>query len=102
VRTQPNVWVHIALACLALALCVLLGLAPVEVAVVVITIGLVLAAEAANTAIEALCDLISPDYHPLVRSAKDLAAAGVLVSAVAAVGVALALFLPRLIALFRV
>ena len=94
--TQPNAWVHIALAGLALGLSVLLRLSPAEIALVVLTIGLVLAAEAANTAVEAVCDLVSPGYHPLVRRAKDVAAAGVLIAALAAVGVAIVLFGPRL------
>lgn len=96
VWTQPNVWVHLALAALALALAVLLGLSPVELAVVVLTIGLVLAAEALNTAVEAVCDAVAPNYDPLIGRAKDVAAAAVLVTAFTAVGVAVVLFVPRL------
>ena len=97
VWTQPNTWVHVALAAAALALSVVLGLSATEIALVILTIGLVLAVEAVNTAIEAVCDLVSPGYHPLVKRAKDLSAAAVLLSALAAVGVALALFVPRLL-----
>jgi diacylglycerol kinase (ATP) len=97
VRTQPNAWVHLALAALALALAVALRLPASDLAVIVLTIGLVLTAEAVNTAIESVCDLVSPGYHPLVKKAKDLSAAAVLLSALAAVGVALALFVPRLL-----
>jgi diacylglycerol kinase len=49
-------------------------------AIVVLAIALVLAAELANTAIEAVVDLASPDDHPLAKRAKDVAAAGVLVA----------------------
>ena len=97
VRTQPNTWVHIALAAVALALSFLLALSPAEIALVILTIGLVLTAEAVNTAVESVCDLVSPGYHPLVKRAKDLSAAAVLISAAAALGVAAALFLPRLL-----
>jgi diacylglycerol kinase (ATP) len=97
VRTQPNAWVHVALAALALALSFVLALSAAEIALVLLTIGLVLTAEAINTAIEAVCDLVSPGYHPLVKRAKDLSAAAVLISAVAAIGVAVVLFLPRLL-----
>jgi diacylglycerol kinase (ATP) len=97
VRTQPNAWVHLALAALALALSVVLRLPPDEIATVILTIGLVLSAEAINTALESVCDLVSPGYHPLVKRAKDLSAAAVLLSAMAALGVAIALFLPRLL-----
>jgi diacylglycerol kinase len=97
VRGQPNVWVHLALAALALALAVLLHLSPAELAIVILTIGLVLTAEAVNTALESACDTISPTYHPLIRQAKDVAAAAVLLAALTALGVALALFLPALL-----
>jgi diacylglycerol kinase len=97
--TQPNTWVHVALAAVALALSFLLGLSPAEVGLVLLTIGLVLAVEAVNTAIEAVCDLVSPGYHPLVKQAKDVSAAAVLLAALAALGVALALFGPRLLTL---
>ena len=58
--------------------------------------GLVLVVEALNTCLETLCDLVSPTYHPLVKKCKDVSAAAVLISALAAVGVAALLFLPRL------
>ncbi len=44
--------------------------------------GLVLSAEALNTAVEYVVDLVSPEYHILAGKAKDVAAAGVLFSAV--------------------
>ncbi len=95
-RTTPNFWLHVAAAAFALALSILLGLAPSEIALVVLTIALVLAIEAFNTALEVLCDVATPEYHPLVKRAKDISAAAVLISAVAAVAVAGLLFLPRL------
>ncbi len=98
-RTQPNFGVHLLVAALALGLASWLGLPPSEVAAIVLAIGLVLAAEAFNTAIEDLCDATMPRPHPLVKSAKDAAAAGVLLAVMAAVVVGLALFGPRLLAL---
>jgi diacylglycerol kinase len=46
-----------------------------------------------------MCDLVSPEFHPLVKRAKDVSAAAVLIGAIAAVGVAVLLFGPRLLAL---
>ncbi len=98
---QRNMRIHLALGLAAALLGLGLGLAPVEWAVLALTIGLVLAAEAFNTAIEQAVDLASPARHPLAGAAKDAAAGGVLIAAVAAVAVALALFGPRLLALVR-
>jgi diacylglycerol kinase (ATP) len=99
VRTQPNFWVHVIAACLALALGLVLKLSPGELAVIVLTIAMVLVVESINTALETICDLVSPGHHPLVKRAKDVSAAAVLISALAAVAVAALLFVPRLAAL---
>ena len=62
----------------------LLRLSIANWAILVLAIALVVAAELANTAIEAVVDLASPDLHPLAKRAKDVAAAGVLVASVGA------------------
>jgi diacylglycerol kinase (ATP) len=46
-------------------------------------------AEALNTALEFLADVASPEFHPLVGKAKDVAAGGVLISAIGSVGIGL-------------
>jgi diacylglycerol kinase len=96
-RTQTNFRIHLVAAVLALAAGLALGLSPVELAVLVLTIALVLAAESLNSAVEALCDLVSPQYHPLIERAKDISAGAVLITAIASVIVAVLLFVPRLL-----
>jgi diacylglycerol kinase (ATP) len=76
-----------------------LRVTPSELAILAITIGLVLAAEAANTAVESAVDAVGPEYSLPGKHAKDAAAAAVLILAVTAVVVAAALFIPRLAAL---
>jgi diacylglycerol kinase (ATP) len=53
-------------------------------------------AEALNTAFEFLCDVASPEFHPLIQKAKDVAAAAVLLSAAGAVIIGLLVFVPHL------
>jgi len=72
------------------------GLSFLEWAGVVLAIMAVWMAEALNTALEFLADVVSPEFHPLIRHAKDVAAAAVLISAVGAVVVGLLVFGPRL------
>ena len=62
--------------------------------------ALVLSAEAMNTAVEFVVDLVSPHYHPLAGKAKDVAAAAVLLAAFGAVIIGLIIFLPKIEALF--
>ena len=63
-------------------------------------ISFVLVAEAFNTAIEALTDLASPNFHKLAKTAKDVGAGAVLLAAVTALVVGLIVFGPKVVALF--
>lgn len=63
---------------------------------VILCIGLVIAAELFNTAVETLVDLVSPQRHPMAGRVKDIAAGAVLVCAIAAAVVGLLIFVPYL------
>lgn len=67
--------------------------APLWWAIVLLSMGAVLAAELANTAIEHLADHLHPSEHPRIKAVKDCAAAAVLVASLTALGVAAALLL---------
>jgi len=60
----------------------------------VIAIMAVWTAEALNTAFEFLADVASPEFHPLVEKAKDVAAGAVLISAGGSVVIALLILGP--------
>lgn len=72
----------------------------IEWCLVAFAIGMVLAAEVFNTSIEALCNYLCKERDPMIGRIKDLAAAGVLISAIAAATIGVILFLPRIVALF--
>ncbi|WP_457629962.1 diacylglycerol kinase [Oceanithermus sp.] len=92
-RTQPNFRVETVIGLVALALAFWLGVDPVPILLLILA---VLSLELLNTAIEAVCDLASPEPHPLAKTAKDAAAAAVLLAAAVSVIVGLLLFLPPL------
>lgn len=98
-RTQRNTWIELAAAAVVLAAGVWLGIDPVEWAILGLTVFVILALEAVNSAIEAVVDLVSPDYHELARIAKDAAAGAMLFAVIGALIVAAAIFGPRLWAL---
>lgn len=98
-RTQPNFRVHLMAIVAVLTVALLVRAPAVELAILVLAIGLVMAIEAMNTAIEAVVDLASPDRHPLARIAKDTAAAAVLIAAIVAAMTGLLLLGPRMLAL---
>jgi diacylglycerol kinase len=97
VRTQRNMRVHLLAGAAAIVAGLIVRVSAADWACIVLGIGLVLTAETLNTVVEALADLCTDEYHPLAKIAKDAAAGAVLISSVAAVGVAVAVFLPRLL-----
>ncbi len=100
-RTQRNFRIHVAIATLGAILGVLLGLSWAEWAVFTAMVVLVLAAEMVNTMVESLVDLVTTEYHPLAKIAKDAAAGVVLLTAIGSVVVGLFIFLPKLLATIR-
>jgi diacylglycerol kinase (ATP) len=60
-----------------------------------LAIGLVLTAEALNTAIEKLVDLLHPERNKQAGLVKDLAAAGVLIASIISVIIAALVFVPK-------
>lgn len=84
-RTQRNTWIHAAASVAVVLLGLWLGLQTLEWAIIFVTITLVWMAEFLNTALEAVVDLASPQQHPLAKVGKDVGAAVVLLSALAAV-----------------
>jgi diacylglycerol kinase (ATP) len=99
-RTQPNSWIQAVIWVAVTVVGLLWRLTAAEWCAAVLAMAFVWVTEALNTAIEDVVDLASPERHPLAGRAKDVAAAAVLVSAVAAGIVGLVIFLPRLYALF--
>lgn len=95
-----NFKVQLGFAVAAVILGAVFRITPVEWLAVVICMAMVLGGECMNTAMEAIVDLASPDYHPLAKRAKDCAAGGVLICSIASLVVAAIVFLPRIIGLF--
>lgn len=96
-HSQPNARIHLLATLIVIVVAYLTKCSHTEWAILLLTIGYVFTAEAFNTALEFLTDLVSPQYHELAGKTKDVAAAGVLFSAIFAVGVAIFIFLPKII-----
>jgi diacylglycerol kinase len=94
--SQRNLRLHVAAAVLAVVLALYLRLSATEVILLVLTIAGVIVAEMLNTAVETIVDFTSPEFHPLAKIAKDVAAGAVLIMAVASLVVGYLLFFHRL------
>ena len=95
--SQPNARIHLLATVCAVGLGLLIGISRLEWCAVAVAIVIVWMAEALNTAFEFLCDVASPEFHPLVQKGKDVAAAAVLLSAAGAVAIGLLVFGPHLL-----
>jgi diacylglycerol kinase (ATP) len=99
--SQHNAWIHTAATLVVVVLGLILRISLGEWCWIIIAIVAVWTAEALNTALELLCDVASPDFHPLVEKAKDVAAGGVLISALGSMIVGGLIFVPHLWNAFR-
>ena len=96
IRTQQNAWVHALMSISIFWVGLWLGLSRIEWVLLILVIALVWAAEFFNTALEAVVDLATQEQHPLARVGKDVGAAAVLISAVAAIIVGILILGPPL------
>jgi len=95
-QTQHNARIHAGATLLAVVAGFFFGLSAAEWSALSLAICSVWITEALNTGIEFLADVASPEFHPLVKKCKDVAAAAVLIAAAGAVLVGLLLFGPHI------
>lgn len=94
---EHNAWIHCTAIVVVTAAGFLFGITRYEWIAVILCFASVLAAEALNTAIERLVDLVSPGPHPIAGDVKDVAAGAVLICAIAAAVVGGIIFIPYLL-----
>ncbi|MGM7635604.1 diacylglycerol kinase family protein [Bacillus sp. Hm123] len=97
---EPNFRFHMAAAVVAIGAGICLSLSNMEWVVVLFLVFGMFVLEIINTAIEKTVDLVTEEYHPLAKQAKDLAAGAVLLYALLSVIVGLILFVPKLMEIF--
>jgi len=96
VKREQNARIHLLATVFVIIAGVLIGLNRYEWMVICIVVGMVWSAEAFNTAVEKLVDMISAERCPQAGLVKDIAAGGVLICALAAFIIAMLVFVPHL------
>lgn len=96
--SEVNFLIHLAAAAFVTVLGFYFSLAPLEWAAVLLCFGLVLSAEAMNSAVERVVNFISPGRHELAGEIKDIAAGAVLIAAASAALVGAVIFIPKIAA----
>jgi len=95
-KEEHNARIHFVAAIIVIIAGTIFHITAYEWLALVFVIGLVLALEAINSALENLADFVSPGKNDQIKKVKDLAAAGVLISATTALIVGLIIFLPKI------
>jgi len=95
-KTEKNMRIHYGIALTVIILSLFFDFSRTEFLLLLFAISLVVVAEMFNTALERVVDLITEDYHPLARLAKDVAAGAVLIAAINSLVVGYLLFFDRL------
>ena len=93
-KTQHNAWLHGLATLLVIALALYCQVSASDWRWLIVAMAMVWVAETLNTAVEYVCDVVSPGYSASVKHAKDISAGGVLIAAVAALLVGLLTFCP--------
>lgn len=99
VKEEHNSRIHLAIVLMLIPICIFLHLSAMEWVAIVLCIAIVLAMELVNSVIERLADKLSPEHDPVIGKIKDMAAAAVLISAIAAAIVGLIVIIPKILLL---
>jgi diacylglycerol kinase (ATP) len=92
--TQHNARIHLFASIFVVVAGLFYGVDRYEWGLLILAIASVWSAEALNTAFEFLCDVSSPEFHPIVKNAKDVSAGAVLICAIGAVIIGTLVFAP--------
>ena len=96
-REEFNFRLEVVLAAAAIIFGLIFDISSIEWLFVVVSIGLVLSAEALNSALEELCDMLKPMHDPHVKKIKDLAAAGVFLASTSSAVIGAIIFVPHIL-----
>ena len=98
-KSQKNLRLHIVIGFFVIFLGIFLKVSIVEWLILLLTILMVVITEMFNTALEFTVDLFSTEYSKQAKKAKDISAAGVLITAFFAIFIGIIIFLPKLLSL---
>ncbi len=99
VKEEHNARIHLFATVCVIVMGVLFRISCTEWVAVSLAIGLVFGMEAVNSAVENICDFVCPELDARIKKIKDLAAAAVLLSAIAALAVGLFIFIPKIMSI---
>ena len=96
IKSEASIKVQVAVSILVTCAGFYFDISNIEWLIQLLAIGLVLGTEALNTAIEEIADFIHPNHHKKIGYIKDIAAGAVFFSGIAAIMVAMIIYIPKI------
>jgi len=97
IKAERNINIHLFITFFVIVGGITLKLSLIEWSIILLTIGIMIALELINTAIERVVDLVTKDFHPLAKAAKDVSAGACLIFALISVCIGILIFLPKIV-----
>ncbi len=95
-KSEQSLYIHLLASITLIILSIIFKITLIEWLVIIAIIGITLAVELVNTAIESTVDLVTKEYHPLAKKAKDIASAAEFVLAITSTVTSLIIFVSRI------
>ncbi|WP_418509790.1 diacylglycerol kinase [Corallibacter sp.] len=96
IKTESSIQLQVCIGLVMTGIGYVVGLSPTEWIAQTLTIGIIIAIEGLNTAIEEVANFIHPEHHPKIGLIKDLAAGAVFLFAIIAIIIGAIIYLPKL------
>ena len=98
---EQSLALHLMVMVLVITFGIIFRITPMQWVITLVMGALILVGELFNTSIEAVVDMVTEEYHPLAKVAKDTASAACFVADMIAFGMWLVVFVPKIVAIFR-
>lgn len=98
---EQSLLLHVIVMTIIIAFGIVFEITPIQWVITLVMGALILVTELFNTSIEAVVDMVTDEYHPLAKVAKDTASAACFVADMVALGMWLVVFVPKVISIFR-
>ncbi len=99
-KYEQSMLIHFIATIFAVTMGIILEINATEWLLIFISIGMVLAIELLNSAIEAVVDLVTLEIHPLAKIAKDTGSAATFIVSLISFVIGMTIFIPKILALF--
>jgi diacylglycerol kinase len=100
-RNEKSLWIHGVLSIVGIILGIVLKISPIQWSIILISLGIILAFELVNTAMEACVDMVTTEYNELAKIAKDCCSAATFVTSIMGAIISGVIFIPKVIELIN-